>query len=72
MHLWALSAEMVNGDPFKTKILSDTLEHQDIILLEAIVRCHNNTVQINMIMHTALQWLRQNINQSLSSQNDTP
>ena len=30
--------------------------------------CHYNTVQYKLIMHTPLQWLKSNINQSLSIQ----
>ena len=32
------------------------------------VRCHHNTDQYNMTLHTALQWLRHYINLSLNSQ----
>ena len=32
------------------------------------VGCHYNAVRYNMILHTSLQWLRPNINQSFSTQ----
>ena len=32
------------------------------------VKCRYNAVQYNMILHTVLKWLRQNVNQDLYSQ----
>ena len=37
-------------------------------LLLTTVRCHYNAVSCNMIFHTSLHWLTQNINQRLDSQ----
>ena len=36
---------------------------------EHTVECHHNVVQYNVIMHSSLQWLMQDINQSLNPQN---
>ena len=33
------------------------------------VECHYDTVQYNMILHISLEWLRQNTNQNLNTQN---
>ena len=38
------------------------------VQIQDTVECRYNRVQNNMIMHTSLQWPRQNINQSLHSQ----
>ena len=38
-----------------------------IVMLNT-VECHYNVIQYNMIMHTSLLWLSQNINESLNPQ----